>query len=220
MVLVLRENRERKITMPLTDRQIALILGMLERGDDNQDIAACMATNMGRISEIKNRNRPKYEHHKLASRARAIKPAEPDELLDPGPYIYENDPRVSFNHDNKFDLQLNQSWFNERGLAKMFVHGTVELVELKSESHLWERTGNICIEYKQNGQPSGIAVTMADTWVHELKRDGKTLLYLVVPMERLKELCRRAYERKDYRENVGDGKRFCVVLLKLRDLLQ
>jgi hypothetical protein len=32
----------------------------------------------------------------------------------------------------------------------------------------WEQTGNICIEYRQRDQPSGIAATKADVWVHEI----------------------------------------------------
>ena len=42
-------------------------------------------------------------------------------------------------------------------------------------------------------------------WVHELKRDGATLVYLMFPIERLKALARRAYVEGRYREGVGDG---------------
>jgi hypothetical protein len=55
-----------------------------------------------------------------------------------------------------------------------------------------ERTGNICIEYRCDGRPSGISTTEADMWVHELKRDGATLGYLMFPMARLKEISRKA----------------------------
>ena len=131
-----------------------------------------------------------------------------------------NAGKVTFNRDRKFDLQLDQALIDERRLAEIFEHANIRRIELKSESHQWEKTGNICIEYRQNGNPSGIAATEADLWVHELKRDGETLCYLMFPAERLKKLAREAYKKGRYRSNAGDGGRFDVVLLRLRDILK
>jgi hypothetical protein len=127
---------------------------------------------------------------------------------------------VIHNRDRKFDLQLTQALIDERRLADIFANAKLERIELKSESRRWEETGNIVIEYRQNGQPSGIATTEADCWVHELKRDGQTLVYLMFPIERLKALCREAYRKGQYHEGGGDGRRYCNVLLKLSDILQ
>ena len=102
-------------------------------------------------------------------------------------------------------------------LGEIFSAAKIEKIELKSETWLWEQTGNICIEYRKNGQPSGICVTKADYWVHELRREGNTLCYLMFPMERLKELARSAYANGRYRENSGDGGRFCNVLIPLSE---
>ena len=128
--------------------------------------------------------------------------------------------KITFNRGRKFDLQLDQALIDERRLAEIFEHANIRKIELKSESHQWEKTGNICIEYRQNGKPSGIAATEADLWVHELKRDGETLCYLMFPAERLKKLAREAYKKGRYRSNAGDGGRFDVVLLRLRDILR
>lgn len=127
---------------------------------------------------------------------------------------------VSYNRDGKFDLQLSQALIDERRLGEIFAGARIERVELKSETWQWEQTGNICIEYRQDGRPSGISTTQADLWVHELKRDGRTLLYLMIPVERLKEICRAAIKRGDCRHSAGDGGRFDVVLLSLSDLLK
>jgi hypothetical protein len=43
------------------------------------------------------------------------------------------------------------------------------------------QTDNIAIEYRCDGKPSGISTTEADFWVHELLRDGQTLVYLMFP---------------------------------------
>ena len=128
--------------------------------------------------------------------------------------------KITFNRDRKFDLQLDQALIDERRLAEIFEHANIRRIELKSESHQWEKTGNICIEFRQNGHPSGIAATEADLWVHELKRDGETLCYLMFPAERLKKLAREAYKKGRHRSNAGDGGRFDVVLLRLRDILK
>jgi hypothetical protein len=130
-----------------------------------------------------------------------------------------SDAGVSQNRGRKFDLQLSQALIDERRLGEIFACDKIVRpnwrVELKSESWLWEQTGNICVEFRQNGEPSGVAITDADWWVHELKRDGATLVYLMFPIERLKALARRAYAEGRYREGVGDGGRFGVVLIPL-----
>jgi len=130
-----------------------------------------------------------------------------------------SESKIIFNRDNKFDLQLSQALLNERRLADIFTAAKIEKIELKTETWQWERTGNICIEYRQNGEPSGIAITEADYWVHELRRDGQTLCYLMFPVARLKELARKAYAEGRYHEGGGDGGRFCNVLIPLKDLL-
>jgi hypothetical protein len=130
------------------------------------------------------------------------------------------DGKITFNRDRKFDLQLNGAFAAERRLAEIFAYGKLEKIELKTETWQWEQTGNICIEYRQNGEPSGIASTEADYWVHELRRDGETLCYLMFPIERLKMLARRAYADGHYHEGGGDGGRFCNVLVPLREILK
>jgi hypothetical protein len=128
--------------------------------------------------------------------------------------------RVTFNRDDKFDIQLSDALINERRLAEIFAYRRIGSVELKSETWLWEQTGNICIEYQQNGRPSGIATTEADYWVHELRRDGRTLVYLMFPIDRLKELARDHYKLGHYHEGGGDGGQFCNVLIPLSEILK
>jgi hypothetical protein len=128
--------------------------------------------------------------------------------------------KIDFRRDNKFDLQLSQALINERRLGEIFRTGRIERVELKSETWQWEQTGNICIEFRCDGKPSGISVTQAGYWVHELLREGETLVYLMFPIERLKRLARAAYRAGYWRTGAGDGGRFDVVLLRLRDILK
>lgn len=123
--------------------------------------------------------------------------------------------KVRFHSGKKFDLQLSQALIHERRLAQLFCDATFDKLELKSETHQWEETGNIAIEYESYGRPSGIAATEAHIWAHELRRDNRTLLYLWVPMDRLRELCAKA-ERVDH---AGDNKAQKLYKLRLSDLL-
>jgi hypothetical protein len=130
------------------------------------------------------------------------------------------DQKIKFNRGSKFDFQLSAALINERRLAEIFSAAKIEKIELKSETWLWERTGNICIEYRQNGRPSGIDATEADYWVHELRRAERTLCYLMFPIERLRELARAAYADGHYRERGGDGGRFGNILIPLSEILK
>jgi hypothetical protein len=128
--------------------------------------------------------------------------------------------KITYNHDRKFDLQLSAALIHERRLGDIFAAGKIEKIELKSETWQWEQTGNIAIEFACGGKPSGIATTEADYWVHELRRDDDTLVYLMFPVDRLKALARDAYRRGQYRVGVGDDGRFDVALISLAEILR
>lgn len=130
--------------------------------------------------------------------------------------------KIQYNRDEKFDIQLSDSLIAERKLGETFAFGKIEnpKFELKTESWLWERFGNICIEYRAGARPSGISVTEANYWVHELRRAGETLVYLMFPIERLKRLCRDAIMAGDYRVRAGDNGKQHVALIRLSDILR
>jgi len=128
--------------------------------------------------------------------------------------------KIKFERGKKFDIQLSAALIEERRLAGIFGSGKVVTIELKTESWQWEQTGNICIEYRSRGQPSGIAGTDADWWMHQLKRDGETLCWLMFPHERMLELARNAYREGRHRERAGDDGAQGVVLIRLRDILR
>jgi hypothetical protein len=131
-----------------------------------------------------------------------------------------HDDRITFDGGKKFDIQLTAGLIEERKLAWLLGHSDVVKIELKSESWLWERTGNIAIEFASNGQPSGISVTEADLWVHNLMRDGETLAYIMFPIDRLRDLVTRARLEGRVRHESGDGGRQSLVLIRLSDILR
>jgi hypothetical protein len=73
--------------MALTDKDIADIKGMLDRGDRQQDIAAWFGENAGRVGEIRRCDDPSYDNVALSVRARSIGPSPFSELPPEGPYV-------------------------------------------------------------------------------------------------------------------------------------
>ena len=65
----------------------------------------------------------------------------------------------------KFDIDLEYGTIREEKIADML---TNKKIEVKSEKDLWQKSGNICIEYESWGKPSGIRATESDYWFHNL----------------------------------------------------
>ena len=65
----------------------------------------------------------------------------------------------------KFDLDLQYGSIREDKIADML---TNKKIEVKSERDIWQKSGNICIEYESWGKPSGIRATESDYWFHNL----------------------------------------------------
>ncbi len=85
---------------------------------------------------------------------------------------------------NKFDLDLK--------FGKCFEHVVKDIVskqkvEVKTERNKWVKTGNIVVEYESYGKPSGISVTEADYWWHNLTIDGNLFCSIVIPTAVLKK---------------------------------
>lgn len=98
------------------------------------------------------------------------------------------------NYTNKFDIDLEKGIQMEETL-KEFFEG--KRIEVKSERHIWERTGNHFVEYECRGKPSGIAVTEAEFWALMLVREDETIVMTyIVPIERMKALARKHWKNK------------------------
>jgi len=71
----------------------------------------------------------------------------------------------SIKNRKKFDIDLEYGTIREEKIAEML---TNKKIEVKSEKDLWQKSGNICIEYESWGKPSGIRATESDYWFHNL----------------------------------------------------
>lgn len=95
---------------------------------------------------------------------------------------------MTFNKDNKFDIDLSYGQIYEKEIAEMLQNKTIEV---KSERDIWKTTNNIAIEFESRGKPSGIAVTQADYWFHNLISNGKLVASLVFPTKTLKNYVKK-----------------------------
>ena len=113
----------------------------------------------------------------------------------------------------KFDLDLQYGQVREQMVADMLQN---KKIEVKSERDVWQRTGNIAIEYECYGKPSGINATESDYWFHNLCIGEDTFATLVFNTKSLK----RIIDKLDHKKTVsgGDNNAARMYLLNLQKL--
>ena len=84
-----------------------------------------------------------------------------------------------------FDLDLRHGEAREDALVYILLKARVEC---KSDSQC-SKTGNVFLEFRYKGKPSGLSVTTADWWAIEYDTDS----WLLMPTQRLKAIASRAY---------------------------
>ena len=82
----------------------------------------------------------------------------------------------------KFDIDLSYGKVREKQVADMLQN---KKIEVKSERGMWQKTGNIAIEFESYGKPSGIAATESDYWFHNLCVGEETFCTLVFDVKSL-----------------------------------
>ena len=98
----------------------------------------------------------------------------------------------------KFDIDLNYGEVREKQVADMLQN---KKIEVKSERDMWQRTGNIAVEYESYGKPSGIKATESDYWFHNLCIGDETYATLVFRTDVLRSIVNSL----DYTKSVNGG---------------
>lgn len=93
----------------------------------------------------------------------------------------------------------------------------LSLIEVKSEQHQWEKTGNHYLEYEYKGKKSGIASTHADWWALLLFKKSIVIQEFILPVAKVKELARK-YINTDRDVIGGDNKLTKGILIKIDEL--
>lgn len=110
-----------------------------------------------------------------------------------------------------WDLDLSYGKVREFAFANILFDATVE-VKAQEKARL---TGNVFIEFRQHGKPSGIATSTAQFWAIEYANDS----WVVLPREKLAKIA-RAYYKKRGSVYGGDEDKFEGVLIPLAELVQ
>ena len=113
----------------------------------------------------------------------------------------------------KFDIDLEYGKVREQMIADMLQD---KKIEVKSERDVWQKTGNIAIEYECYGKPSGINATESDYWFHNLCIGEDIFATIVFDTNSLK----RIINNLDYKRSVsgGDNNASRMYLLNLQKL--
>jgi len=113
----------------------------------------------------------------------------------------------------KFDIDLNYGEVREKQVADMLQN---KKIEVKSERDMWQRTGNIAVEYESYGKPSGIKATESDYWFHNLCIGNETYATLVFRTDVLRSII----DSLDYTRTVkgGDHNASAMYLLNIQKL--
>jgi hypothetical protein len=176
-----------------------------------EDGSGCRPTRQGQASGGEAPRRPNEGPEPANSRQPQLTLEEADERAGPPEGVI-----CSLIKD--FDTSLSEGVVAEKGFNEVFETGLFERVEVKADKK-WPQTGNLAIEYKSRGQPSGIVTTKATCWVFPLNNG----CYFVAPVEPLKELVRRAWAIPgrcvEGGDKWGEGLSSRIVLLRLCDIL-
>jgi hypothetical protein len=113
----------------------------------------------------------------------------------------------------KFDIDLQYGKVREKQVAEMLQD---KKIEVKSERNVWQKTGNIAIEFESYGKASGINSTESDYWWHNLCIDDDTFCTIVFNTKSLKKIINNL----DYKKivNGGDHNASRMYLLNLQKL--
>ena len=124
-----------------------------------------------------------------------------------------NNLEPSVENRKKFDIDLEYGKVREQIVADMLQD---KKIEVKSERDVWQKTGNIAIEYECYGKPSGINATESDYWFHNLCIGEDIFATIVFDTNSLK----RIINYLDYKRSVsgGDNNASRMYLLNLQKL--
>jgi hypothetical protein len=113
----------------------------------------------------------------------------------------------------KFDIDLEYGKVREQMVADMLQD---KKIEVKSERDVWQKTGNIAIEYECYGKPSGINATESDYWFHNLCIGDETFATIVFDTNSLKRIIANLDSKRSV--SGGDNNAARMYLLNLQKL--
>jgi hypothetical protein len=118
-------------------------------------------------------------------------------------------------YKNDFSYDLKFGHIGEQLLAEIF---SGKKVEVKRDTWIC-KSRNLAIEYESRGNPSGIAVSVADYWCFIISGEMEDKMMLLVEIGKLKEISRKYYKKGNIK-SMGDENTSKAVLIPFCELLE
>ena len=116
-----------------------------------------------------------------------------------------------------FDLDLEFGKLGEEFVRDMQVGN--KKIEVKTERDIWKTTGNIAIELRYRGNPSGLSTTESSVWVHLLSYKGVIEGGFMFKVDLLKEKIKKLHKSGDLKiVRGGDDNMSQMALLPIKEL--
>jgi|TARA_B100000475_G_scaffold183806_1_gene151717 hypothetical protein len=102
--------------------------------------------------------------------------------------LITNDGRkipLDYEEMKKFDIDLEFGQMGEE-FVRDLQNGNNK-IEVKTERDIWKTTGNIAVEIRCSGKPSGISTTGSNIWIHLLSDNDKIVGGYIFSVDYLKQ---------------------------------
>ena len=116
-----------------------------------------------------------------------------------------------------FDLDLEFGKMGEEFTQQVFEGNSK--VEVKTERDIWVTTGNIAIEIRCKGKPSGLSTTESNVWVHLLAHNDVIKGGFLFKVDKLKEKIKKLHKSGGLKMVMGgDDNLSQMALLPIKEL--
>ena len=124
---------------------------------------------------------------------------------------------ITEEYSKGFDLDLKFGKLGEDFVNDMQVGN--KKIEVKTERDIWKTTGNIAIEIRYKGQPSGLSTTESSVWIHLLSYKGVIEGGFMFKVDLLKEKVKKLFNEGEVKMTMGgDDNLSQMVLLPIKEL--
>ena len=116
-----------------------------------------------------------------------------------------------------FDIDLEFGKMGEKFVSEV-LEGNSK-VEVKTERDIWKKTGNIAIELRCKGKPSGVSTTEATVWIHLLAYKGAIEGGFLLKVDELKDKIKKLHNEGNLKIVMGgDDNASQMALLPIKEL--
>ena len=116
-----------------------------------------------------------------------------------------------------FDVDLEFGKMGEKFVSEVFEGDSK--IEVKTERDIWVNTGNIAVELRCKGKPSGLSTTESSTWIHLLAHKGVIKGGFLFKVDELKGKIKKLHKSGDLKMVMGgDDNLSQMALLPIKEL--